>query len=107
MVIKKIFVPSNTCFCQNNVEILPIFISLHFVDAQSMAQSFSGRMRVPDAHYKTVFKVPFQEALEKSYGQSKMLKVKVCKCPVASIVNGFQKYFTLRFGTLGPFKKYP
>ena len=71
-----------------------------------MTQSFNGRMRVLDAHYKTVFKVAFQVALEKSYGQLKMVKVKFFKCPVVSIVNGFLKYFTLRFGTLGPFKQY-
>ena len=57
----------------------------------------SGRMRVLDAHYKTVFKVPFQMALEKSYGQLEILKGELCQCPVASIVNGFQKYITSRF----------
>ena len=72
-----------------------------------MPQNFIGRMRVLDAHYKTVFKVPFQVALEKSYGQLKTLKVELCKCAVVSIVHGFQKYFTSQFVTLGPSKKYP
>ena len=77
-----------------------------------MTESYSGRMRARtemhrDAPYKTVFKVSIQVALEKSYGQLKMLKVKLCKSPVASIVNGFQKYFSFRFGTLRLFKKYP
>ena len=53
-----------------------------------MPQNFIGRMRILDAHYKTVFKVPCQVALEKSYGQLKTLKVELCKCSVASIVNG-------------------
>ena len=67
-----------------------------------MPQNFIGRMRVLDAHYKTVFKVRFQVALEKSYGQLKTLKVELCKCAVVSIVHGFQKYFTSQFVTLGP-----
>ena len=45
-----------------------------------MPQNFIGRMRVLDAHYKTVFKVSFQVALENSYGQLKTLKVELCKC---------------------------
>ena len=69
MVIKNLLGQVNTCFCHNNVEILPIFISLYFVKAQPMPQNFSRRMRGLDVHYKTVFKVPFQVALEKSYAQ--------------------------------------
>ena len=38
---------------------------------QNLHQNFIGPMRVLDAHYKTIFKVPFQVALEKSYGQLK------------------------------------
>ena len=67
-----------------------------------MPQNFIGRMRVLDGYYKAVFKVPFQVALENSYGQLKTLKVELCKCAVVSIVHGFQKYFTSQFGTLGP-----
>ena len=67
-------------------------MSLYFVKRQPTPQNFSGRLKVLDAHYKTVCKVPLQVAPEKSYGQLKMPKVKLCKCAVASIVNGFKKY---------------
>ena len=72
-----------------------------------ISQKFSGRLRVLDEHYKTAFKDPFEVVPENSYGQLKVPKLKLCKCAVASIVNGFQKYFTSRFVRLGPSQKYP
>ena len=69
MAIKNILGQVNACFCHNKVEILTIFISFYFVKLQPIHQHFNVRMTVLDAHYKTVFKVPFQVALEKSYGQ--------------------------------------
>ena len=59
MVVKNFLGQVNTCFCHNKVEILPIFISLYFVNEQPLPQNLIDRMRVIDAHYKTVFKLPF------------------------------------------------
>ena len=88
---------------RNKLEILIIFKLLYFVKGQPISQNVSGRLRVLNDHYKLEFEVTFQVAPEKSYGQFKMPKVQFCKSAMASIVNGFQKYFTLRFVTLGPF----
>ena len=102
MLMKTFLDQVKTCFCQNKVEILPIFISFYFVKGQPIPQYFCGRMRVLNEHYNRESKVLFQVSPEKSYGQLKTPKVKLCKCAVASIVNGFQKYFTSWFVTLGP-----
>ena len=67
-----------------------------------MNQTFTGRMRVLNEYYKRELENAVQVAPEKSYGPLKMPEIKVCKCAVASIVNGSQKYFTSRFVTLGP-----
>ena len=104
MAIKNFLGQVETCFGNNKVDFLTIFISLYFVKGQSSSQNVCGRLSVLNEHYKLEFKATFLVVTEKSYGQIKMRKVKLCKCAVASIVNGFQKYFTSRM-TLGLFKK--
>ena len=54
-----------------------------------MNQTFTGRMRVLNEYYKRELENAVQVAPEKSYGPLKMPEIKVCKCDVASIVNGF------------------
>ena len=105
MVFQNLLGRVKTCFGHNKVEILTIFISLYFV--KGIPRNFYGHMRVLGKHYNFDSKVILQEAAEKSYDQLKMLKVKLCKCAVASLVNGLQKYFTSRFVTFGLFKNYP
>ena len=103
MAIKNFLGQVKTCFCHNKVEILGIFRSFYFVKGPPMPENVQGRLRVLDAHYNLESIIIFQVSPEKSYGQLKMPNVKLCKCAAASIVNGFQKYFTSRFVTLGPF----
>ena len=66
-------------FGHNKIDILLNIVSLYFAKGQSIPQNFSGRLRVLDAHYKTVFEITFQLPPEKSYGQLKMPKVKLCQ----------------------------
>ena len=50
MAIKNFLGQVETCFGNNKVDFLTIFISLYFVKGQPISQNFNGRLRVLAAH---------------------------------------------------------